>query len=261
MNEAGRGMELSELVRYQNQLLSMDDRTGIVFALEGGLSIDTNNVKVVPTVITMEGDGHTTKGMKLEWATTKDGLLYLGSFGKEFTDNEGNIVNKNNLWVITVDREGRKTHLDWSENYEKIKAALGVEKQGYLIHEAITWSELRRQWIILPRRVSSLPYNEDLDEKMGSNKVVIFDEFFEKQPIVKDIGHITPERGFSTFKFVPGTNDDLILAIKSAEFAETGKQASYLSLFSLSTTEVYIDEEKIPGASKFEGLEFVGDIV
>merc|ERR1712070_807175 len=137
-------------------------------------------IKTVPNYITMEGDGHTTKGMKLEWSTTKYGLLYLGSFGKEYTDHEGNIVNQNNLWVITIDREGRKEHLDWSENYNKIKKALGVEEQGYLIHEAITWSELKREWTILPRRVSSLPYNEDLDEKMGSNKIVIADEFFTK---------------------------------------------------------------------------------
>ena len=261
MNEAGRGMELSELVRYQNQLLTMDDRTGIVFALEGALSKDTSkSIKPIPTLITMEGNGHTTKGMKLEWATTKDGLLYLGSFGKEYTDSDGNIVNQNNLWVITVDREGRKEHIDWSENYNKIKKALGVEKEGYLIHEAITWSELRREWVILPRRVSSLPYNEDLDEKMGSNKVVIADEKFEKFS-VREVGSVTPEHGFSTFKFVPGTNDDLILAIKSAEYAATDTQASYLSLFSLSKGELYIDEEPIPWASKFEGLEFVGEVI
>lgn len=29
--------------------------------------------------------GRTDKGMKLEWATVKDDVLYLGSFGKEYT--------------------------------------------------------------------------------------------------------------------------------------------------------------------------------
>jgi hypothetical protein len=28
----------------------------------------------------------TDKGMKHEWATVKDGKMYLGSFGKEFTN-------------------------------------------------------------------------------------------------------------------------------------------------------------------------------
>jgi len=52
--------------------------------------------------------------------------------------------------------------------------------QGYVIHEAACWSPIRREWIFLPRRVSSLPYDEELDEKMGSNKIVIADETFEK---------------------------------------------------------------------------------
>jgi len=49
-----------------------------------------------------------------------------------------------------------------------------------VIHEAACWSPLRREWIFLPRRVSSLPYDEELDEKMGSNKLVIADESFSK---------------------------------------------------------------------------------
>lgn len=52
--------------------------------------------------------------------------------------------------------------------------------QGYVIHEAATWSPAKRQWVFLPRRVSSLPYDEELDEKMGSNKIVVADEFFTK---------------------------------------------------------------------------------
>lgn len=52
--------------------------------------------------------------------------------------------------------------------------------QGYVIHEAACWSSIRRQWVFLPRRVSALPYDEELDEKMGSNKVLVTDENFKK---------------------------------------------------------------------------------
>jgi len=38
------------------------------------------------------------------------------------------------------------------------------------------------------------------------------------------VGKITPERGFSTFKFLPGTRDNVILALKSVEEGATGKQ-------------------------------------
>eukprot|EP00920_Eleutheroschizon_duboscqi_P019326 GHVT01045853.1.p1 GENE.GHVT01045853.1~~GHVT01045853.1.p1 ORF type:complete len:253 (-),score=32.25 GHVT01045853.1:1904-2662(-) len=77
-NEAGRGMELSELVLHRGQLLSFDDRTGIVYEhLKKGVA--------VPRTVLTEGDGDTAKGMKHEWATEKDGQLWVGSFGKEYT--------------------------------------------------------------------------------------------------------------------------------------------------------------------------------
>jgi soluble calcium-activated nucleotidase 1 len=38
------------------------------------------------------------------------------------------------------------------------------------------------------------------------------------------VGKITPERGFSSFKFLPGSRDTVILALKSVEEAATGKQ-------------------------------------
>ena len=71
-----------------------------------------------------------------------------------------------------------------------------------------------------------------------------------------DIGKITPERGFSTFKFLPGSNDEIILALKSMEEASTSSQASYITLFNLKG-EVLVEEVAVPGAHKFEGLEFV----
>lgn len=52
--------------------------------------------------------------------------------------------------------------------------------QGYVIHEAANWSPAKRMWVFLPRRVSDLPYDEELDEKMGSNKIVLADENFNK---------------------------------------------------------------------------------
>lgn len=65
-----------------------------------------------------EGDGLLDKGMKLEWATEKDGSLIVGSFGKEFTDNQGRVVNTNNNWVITIDPSGAITREDWSQEYK-----------------------------------------------------------------------------------------------------------------------------------------------
>lgn len=53
----GRGMELSELVVFDGKLLTLDDRTGIIYVIE-------NNV-VIPWVILMDGNGQSAKGKKV----------------------------------------------------------------------------------------------------------------------------------------------------------------------------------------------------
>lgn len=68
--------------------------------------------------IVPEGDGTVDKGMKLEWATVKDGKLVVGSIGKEFTDKTGAITGYNNNWVDFIDEHGGVTFEDWTENYE-----------------------------------------------------------------------------------------------------------------------------------------------
>jgi soluble calcium-activated nucleotidase 1 len=131
-NEAGRGAELSELVLYNRKLLTFDDRTGIMFEVAnfedsgvgapGSKAREADKPALIPRQLFMEGDGATDKGMKIEWATLKDGLLWIGSFGKEYTDSAGNILHANNLWVkvmsekgvIQVRRSGRSTPGRWA---------------------------------------------------------------------------------------------------------------------------------------------------
>jgi soluble calcium-activated nucleotidase 1 len=88
-NEAGRGMELSELSLYNGKLFAGDDRTGLVYELTPP-NPNTGQM-AVPRVSLMEGNGLTNKGFKIEWSTVKDGLLYVGSFGKEYTNADGSI--------------------------------------------------------------------------------------------------------------------------------------------------------------------------
>ncbi len=67
---------------------------------------------------------------------------------------------------------------------------------------------------------------------------------------------ITPERGFSTAKFVPGSQDKFILAVKSAEDSANDRQTSFISVLSIDGKEL-MGEVEIPGDMKFEGLEFI----
>lgn len=54
LSEKGRGMELSELVAFNGKLYSVDDRTGVVYHIDGD--------KAVPWVILTDGDGSVAKG-------------------------------------------------------------------------------------------------------------------------------------------------------------------------------------------------------
>ena len=235
VSEAGRGMELSALSVFNNRLFAFDDRTGIAFEIRGS--------KAIPRYIMMEGDGNTDKGQKTEWATVKDGKMYVGSFGKEYTNPDGSIKNTNNMWVSVIDSKGTVTHEDWTDPYP-----------GYMIHEAIAWSPYRKQWVILPRRVSKKPYDENEDERRGSNTVILASEDFSDIE-VKHITPLTPTRGFSEFKFLPGSNDNIIVALKSEENEEEQTQNSYITVFSLDGT-ILLEETEIPDHLKFEGLEF-----
>lgn len=51
------GMELSELVAFNGHLYSVDDRTGVVYRIQGS--------RVIPWVILPDGDGSVSKGQSL----------------------------------------------------------------------------------------------------------------------------------------------------------------------------------------------------
>lgn len=131
--------------------------------------------------------------------------------------------------------------------------------------EAILWSDHLKKWVFLPRRISSTMYDEVEDERKGSNRVVLVNEKFTEGDVVEikmKTTDMDPLHGFSTFAFVPGTNDRHALAVRSVEENCTGaledcKQRSYLMVFDVLTGEVLMDEVEIDMAEKFEGIEFV----
>ena len=45
------------------------------------------------------GAGNETKGLKGEWMTVKEGKLYVGGLGKEWTTPEGQLVNWNPMFI------------------------------------------------------------------------------------------------------------------------------------------------------------------
>ncbi|XP_070596259.1 soluble calcium-activated nucleotidase 1 isoform X1 [Erythrolamprus reginae] len=242
--EKGRGMELSELVVFNGKLYAVDDRTGVVYQID--------DTRVVPWVILSDGDGTVDKGFKAEWLAVKDEHLYVGGLGKEWTTTTGEVLNQNPEWVKVIGYKGDVAHENWVVNYNALRTAAGIKSPGYLIHESASWSERLQRWFFLPRRASHGRYNEQEDEHRGTNLLLSATPDFTDIS-VSHIGDIIPTHGFSSFKFVPDTDDQIIVALKSEE--DAGHVATYITAFTLDGRSL-LPETRI-GSVKYEGIEFI----
>lgn len=72
---------------------------------------------------------------------------------------------------------------------------------------------------------------------------------------VKHIGEIIPNRGYASFKFIPGTNDTVIVAIHTTEEDDGRVTAAYISVFTINGEIIY-PQTKVSDL-KFEGFEFI----
>ncbi|KAJ7315898.1 hypothetical protein JRQ81_002060 [Phrynocephalus forsythii] len=242
--EKGRGMELSELIVFNGKLYAVDDRTGVVYQIDG--------TKAVPWVILSDGDGTVDKGFKAEWLAVKDEHLYVGGLGKEWTTTTGEVLNENPEWVKVVGYKGDVAHENWVANYNALRATAGIKPPGYLIHESASWSERLQRWFFLPRRASHGRYNEQEDERRGTNLLLSSTPDFA-DITVSHVGDVIPTHGFSSFKFIPDTDDQIIVALKSEE--DAGHVATYITAFTLDG-RCLLPETRI-GSVKYEGIEFI----
>jgi soluble calcium-activated nucleotidase 1 len=263
-NEGGRGAEYSELTLFDHRLLTFDDRTGAVVELLN--APDGPSTFPVTRYVLTEGNGDTNKGMKWEWATVKDDELYIGGIGKEMQLSNGDVDTEDAMWIAIIGKAGQLRREDWSSQYNFVRKFLGCQLPGYIAHEAIEWSAHLRKWIFLPRRVSLHQYVPDLDERLGSNKVIVVNEDFSHATVIEiDLEHHEAGlRGFSSFSFVPNTLDQHVLALRSVEedcvgedSATTCKFKTYMCVFELLTGDVLMEEVLIDHPVKFEGVEFV----
>lgn len=241
----GRGMELSELIIFNGKILTIDDRTGLVFEIVRD--------KMIPWVILSDGDGTSPKGFKAEWATVKDEHLFVGSMGKEWTSSTGEFLSYDPMYVKRVSITGEIQHINWTNQYKALRKATGIDFPGYILHESGMWSHELKKWMFLPRRCSTETYNDKLDEHKGCNLLIKADPDFRNIDVVK-VGELKPTLGYSSFKFIPNTNDQVIVALKTEEV--DGKTATYITVFRIDG-KILLPDQKISSTLKFEGLEFV----
>jgi len=214
-----RSMELSELVRFQEHLLAMCDITGLVF------EVDPEEGQAFQRLALADGNGRSMKPFKAEWATVKDGYLFVGSMGREWTDDDGSVVHRDAQWVKRIDSSWHVQSLDWGQRFEALRAAVDAKLPGYLWHEAIIWDEGLARWIVLPRKESRETYSPTADETRGTNLLLLANEDFS--------------------------------VIETLRVLEVGKRtATKLCVFDLSGRMLLEPIFEDVGEMKFEGLEF-----
>eukprot|EP00040_Diaphanoeca_grandis_P003105 m.23771 g.23771 ORF g.23771 m.23771 type:complete len:406 (+) comp14349_c0_seq1:175-1392(+) len=244
-----RSMELSELVQYKHMLLGFCDITGLVFKI----TVKDGKSKVLQRYAIADGDGNSAKPFKAEWATVKDGRLWVGSAGKEWTtlppDPPG-IVHTDPQWVKVIDENGFISNVDWHVVYEALRTKTNTTYPGYLWHEAVFWDARIRKWLFLPRKASEKgPYDPITDISLGSNFLFVCSETFSEIEVMR-IGPLEPMFGFSSLKRIPGTTD--YLALKTFETED--ETNSKIVAFNLEGKYQVIAELN---GTKYEGLEFL----
>ncbi|ERS81098.1 hypothetical protein Q672_07215 [Marinobacter sp. EVN1] len=234
--EGGRGAEFSELVQFGERLVTFDDRTGLVCEIR-------NRNQLVPRHILMTGSGDEKfKGFKSEWATLKGDQMIVGSHGK----------NAQEEWVKILNRNYSLESQDWRENYQRIRDALNVGKQGYVTHEAAEWHPYHGCWLFFPRKISHTPFDEGIDEtERGGNTLVVASSDFTDIKTL-EVGKRIPERGVSSFKLMPGRTDECI-GLKSVEIGD--RTETYLFCFDLEGN--VLQDDTLIGNYKCEGIEIL----
>lgn len=87
---------------------------------------------------------------------------------------------------------------------------------------------------------------------MGCNKLISADENFRKVETVT-LPPYKPTFGFSSFKFIPGSNDNVIIALLTEE--HNGKTATHITAFTVDG-KVLLGPKQVKTNYKYEGIEF-----
>ncbi|KAL6761479.1 apyrase-domain-containing protein [Haematococcus lacustris] len=263
----GRGGELSDLLLTPGggRLLTVDDHTGLVFEvlpeLDGvgaAARLGCGSAKLVPRWVLANAAGAGAAGFKAEWcvasglhpgyevwpqgtSAAQPGLLPLPS--------PLQLVARVNL------SSGHTTWEDWAPMYRRLATALGVTPPGYVTHEACTWSERHEGYFFLPRRVSlNEAWDRRLDESRGAQLLLSCSRAGGDVRVVEVRGATDPRRGYSAMRFLPRTQDQHIVALKTEEPWAGGPCCSYLTVLDLDG-QVLLPETLISSDMKYEGLE------
>ncbi|OQV24596.1 putative Soluble calcium-activated nucleotidase 1 [Hypsibius exemplaris] len=248
-SRSSRGMELSDLVRFDGHLIACEDRTGIIYRIANGTAVPWITLRD-------EMSRRRNKGFKCEWSVVKDGHVYFGSHSASIKHPhpDGPTMWTGTRLIKKVSANGTIESVDWNHVYEALDDHLAIKLGGFMMQEAVLYSDIAQAWYFLPRTIQ---YDNSTDDPVQDlspcDFIVTATEDLTVFTTTALVGPLDWRFGFSAARFVPGTNDSLILALRSFESEELF--ATKIVMFHLNGT-IVLPEQIVVKGIKFEGLEF-----
>lgn len=264
-DDSGRGLELSELVWFDQRLLTMDDRTGVLLEFVKGLPEPKFFLD------TVHGG---SKGFKAEWAVQKGPALLIGSHGNVNLRKSlpMQLINMKTLDITVLDAEHvfSTLHDACIGDQLRLEGERDALKGAYLTHECCAYSKRRGKFFFAPRQVAWDPYTKESAGRRGSNLLAItaLDFDFSRNKVTCSdvqllrVGKENRLRGFSALAFLPDSNENILMALKSTECEVNGEEVieSFVTVFELfdDDRQTRTLVEDIPlGQVKYEGVSFI----
>nr|QNG40038.1 apyrase [Phlebotomus kandelakii] len=241
----GLGAELSELIYFNGKLYTIDGEKGIIFEVKHGGNL-------IPWITLKNDDGNQKDGFQAKWATVKNDKLIVGSVGMAFLDAKTMNIDRDALWVKEISESGHITNIYWENQYKKVKNAMGITS-GFVWHEAVNWSPRKNIWVFMPRKCSNQQFTARIEENTGCNQIITANENFSDVKAIKiDKAAQDPASGFSSFKFIPGTKNNDIFALKTIE--RNGQTVTYGTVIDITGKTLLRDKQILD--DKYEGIAF-----
>lgn len=274
LHSAGKGLHLSELIAFCGHIYGSDRNSGILYEV----STLSKPSLLTPRQVLTNDASSTPAALTINWAAVKSGMLFLGGSGAADTSQ----------WVATVDPSGRTRYLNWEQEFSALQSAAWLNTHYQTVaHEAIIWSDVLNMWIVLPRveeRLDAVPeFRSGGDHphlklsnsgtlELNNYQILIADSDFLNMQRVRlesllialpsNISHDIAElrAGFTSLKFLPSSQDKILVALLTVEHprkcSDASSAASFLVILSLSG-EILSPPALIPAPHRFEGLEFL----
>jgi len=229
--------------------------------------------KYVATPWIILPNGNSTEPFKCEWGIIRDNKLWIGSTGalknkkeKEADDDadavQGDEQNQNQgptefskerQFVKRIGENGEVEDIDFSKHYEDVAETYDVNlREGQVIHEAVEFSDETQKWLFIPRRVTKEKKNKETWDSISTNQGVFADDPFDDFTST-EFGTLNSKLGVVSLRYIPGTNDQFVLALKYGK--DEGNSATKLAVYHVSGKEVMPETDVAEGF--YSGVEFL----